>query len=108
MNVFVPKKRIVKVQARTGDNGMFFHSRNGNAFVGLRLKRGGGRQVVFDAVSGERVVLDVSATSATDEAIEAALREGIESRNALGGIIAALQERNIRVETANNSAGDAY
>lgn len=79
---------------------MFLHSRNGNTFVGLRSRIGGRKQVVYDAACGERVVLDIEARSANDDMIEAALREGLETRNVLGGIIAALQERKIWVDIA--------
>lgn len=79
---------------------MFLHSRNGTTFVGLRSRIGGRKQVVYDAASGERVVLDIEGRVANDDIIEAALRQGLETRNVLGGIIAALQERKIWVDIA--------
>ena len=75
-----------------------FHTADGTAFVGLRQRPNGRRQVVYDEVSGKRVVLDLSGTAARDADILSALREGAQSRNALGGIIAALRARSVPIQ----------
>jgi hypothetical protein len=79
---------------------MCFHAQNGSDFVGLRSIFGGRRQVVYDARAGKRVVLDIYDASATDHDINAALKEGINARNVLGGVLAALKARNIDVDFA--------
>ena len=78
--------------------GMSFHTRNGSEFVGLRSTIGGRRQVVYDAQIGKRVLLDIRDASASDDDIIAALKEGINARNVLGSILAALKARNIDVD----------
>lgn len=80
---------------------MSFHARNGTEFVGLRSVIGGRRQVVYDARTGKRVVLDIRDVSATDDDINLALKEGINARNVLGGVLAALKARNIDVDFAS-------
>ena len=77
---------------------MSFHTRNGSEFVGLRSIIGGRRQVVYDAQIGKRVLLDICDASASDDDINAALKEGINARNVLGSILAALKARNIDVD----------
>lgn len=79
---------------------MSYHSRNNAEFVGLRLAIGGQRQVVYDAVSGKRILLEIQDAEASDEDINEALQEGINSRNVLGGVLAALKVRNITVDFA--------
>jgi hypothetical protein len=80
---------------------MSFHARNGSEFVGLRSIIGGRRQVVYDTRIGKRVVLDIRDASATDDDINSALKEGINARNVLGGVLAALKARNIDVDFAS-------
>ena len=77
---------------------MSYHSRNNSEFVGLRLAIGGQRQVVYDAVSGKRILLEIQDTDASEDEINEALQEGINSRNVLGGVLAALKARNITVD----------
>jgi hypothetical protein len=79
---------------------MSFHARNGSEFVGLRSIVGGGRQVVYDGHTGGRVLLDICDLGASDDDINAALKEGINARNVLGGVLAALKARNINVDFA--------
>jgi hypothetical protein len=62
---------------------------------------GGRRQVVYDAMTGKRVLLEIRDTRATDEDINSALKEGIEARNVLGGVLTALKARNIDVDFAS-------
>jgi hypothetical protein len=57
--------------------------------------------VVYDARTGKRVVLDIRDVSATDDDINSALKEGINARNVLGGVLAALKARNIDVDFAS-------
>ena len=77
---------------------MSFHSRNGDEFVGLRSFVGGRRQIVYDARTGKRVILEISDVSATDDDIKKALQEGIKERNVFGGVMSALKARNIDVD----------
>jgi hypothetical protein len=80
---------------------MFYHAQNGSEFVGLRSSVSGRRQVVYDVRTGKRVVLDIRDATATDEDINSALQEGINARNVLGGVLAALKARNIDVDFAS-------
>lgn len=80
---------------------MSFHARNGSDFVGLRSIVGGRRQVVYDALTGKRVLLNIRNANATDDDINSALKEGIKARNVLGGVLAALKARNIDVDFAS-------
>lgn len=77
---------------------MSFHAQNGSEFVGLRSIIGGRRQVVYDARTGGRVLLNICDVGASDEAINDALKEGINAKNVLGGVLAALRARNIDVD----------
>lgn len=80
---------------------MSFHARNGSDFVGLRSIVGGRRQVVYDALTGRRVLLNIRDANATDDDINSALKEGINARNVLGGVLAALKARSIDVDFAS-------
>lgn len=80
---------------------MSYHARNGSEFVGLRMMVGGRRQVVYDVVSGKRILLDIRDSRVTDDEINSALKEGINERNVLGGVLAALKARNIDVDFAS-------
>jgi hypothetical protein len=77
---------------------MTYHSSNGKEFVGLRSKAGGAYQVVYDAQIGQRIVLEISDPKANLCAIDAALREGVISRNVLAGVLKALKIRDIGFE----------
>ncbi|OSQ42473.1 hypothetical protein [Marivita geojedonensis] len=77
---------------------MLYHSKKSSEFVGLRTGPSGQRQIVYDAQKGKRVVLIIESHSALISDIDAALQEGINSRNVVGGIIAALKARNIDVD----------
>ena len=77
---------------------MSYHAKSGSEFVGLRSTRDGRKQVVYDAQIGKRIVLNIEDQSATDIEINAALEEGINAHNVLGGILAALKARNIDVD----------
>ncbi len=77
---------------------MSYHSKNSSEFVGLRIGPCGRRQIVYDAQIGKRVVLIIESRSASYPDIDAALQEGIKSRNVVGGIIAALKARSIDVD----------
>jgi hypothetical protein len=77
---------------------MSFHSWNGDEFVGLRSFFGGRRQIVYDARTGKRVILEISDVSATDDDIKKALKEGIKEPNVFGGVLSALKARNIDVD----------
>jgi hypothetical protein len=77
---------------------MTYHSSNGKEFVGLRSKAGGAYQVVYDTQIGQRIVLEISDAKANLCAIDAALREGVMSRNVLAGVLNALKVRDIGFE----------
>jgi SH3-like domain-containing protein len=77
---------------------MTYHSSNGQEFAGLRSKADGAYQVVYDTQIGQRIVLEISDPKANLCAIDAALREGFISRNALAGVLNALKVRDIGFE----------
>lgn len=80
---------------------MIYHAKNSSDFVGLRTAFGGGKQVVFEIKNGRRVLLNICDPAVLDAQIDEALREGINAPNVLGGVMSALQARNILVDFAN-------
>jgi hypothetical protein len=80
---------------------MIYHAKNSSDFVGLRTAFGGGKQVVFEIKNGRRVLLNIRDPAVLDAQIDEALREGITAPNVLGGVMSALQARNILVDFAN-------
>ena len=80
---------------------MIYHAKNSSDFVGLRTAFGGGKQVVFEIKNGRRVLLNIRDPAVLDAQIDEALKEGINARNVLGGVMTALQARNILVDFAN-------
>jgi len=80
---------------------MSYHAKNGCEFVGLRRNLSGRKQVIYDAETGERVVLNIQNHLVSESDIDAALQEGIAGRNVLGSIIAALKSRDIDVDFAS-------
>jgi len=80
---------------------MAYHAKNSSDFVGLRTAFGGGRQVVCEIRDGHRVILNICDPAASDAQIDEALREGINARNVLGGVMSALRARNITVDFAS-------
>ena len=80
---------------------MSYHAKNSSDFVGLRVLIGGRKQIVCDNETGHRVLLNICDPAASDAQIDEALKEGINSRNVLGGVMLALQTRNISVDFAN-------
>lgn len=80
---------------------MAYHSENGREFVGLRAPRNGHQQIVYDAVSGERVVVTIKDTTISATTIDGALQEGIHANKVLCGVLTALTARNIRCELSN-------
>ena len=79
---------------------MSYHNDSSSEFLGLRTTRNGRMQVVYDARTGNRVVLDIEPMSTPKSEIDAALKEGIGARNVLGGVLSALKARNIGVDFA--------
>ncbi|MEN8841478.1 MAG: hypothetical protein ABF254_00735 [Octadecabacter sp.] len=77
---------------------MAYHSKNGREFLGLRCAKGTGKQIVYDAVQGRRVLLNIVDQSTEDSIIEAALQDGITKSNAFYGVMSALEERSIAVD----------
>lgn len=79
---------------------MIYHSKRSSEFVGLRSLLGGRKQVVYETRTGQRVLLNISDPSASENKIEEALREGINARHVLGSVLAGLKARNIDVDFA--------
>lgn len=77
---------------------MAYHSRNGREFVGLRASRTGRQQIVYDAITGERIVVTIRTTAISSNVIDDVLREGIRSRKVLTGVLKGLDARNIAFE----------
>lgn len=94
MAISVPRSIIV-------ENVLAYHAKNSSDFVGLRTAIGGHKQVVCDVRNGRRVLLNICDPAASDAKIDEALKEGIKSRNVLGGVMTALVARNISVDFAN-------
>ena len=88
---------------------MAYHAQNGIEFVGLRRKSGVGKQIVYDAASGRRILLNILDQTTTDTLIDEALREGIASTNVLNGVLTALQARFIKTDymTERETVADA-
>ena len=80
---------------------MAYHAKNNSDFVGLRTAFGGRKQVVYDANDGRRVILDICDAKACETKIDEALKEGINTRNVLRGVITALKTRDIPIDIAN-------
>ncbi|KGK78710.1 hypothetical protein PM03_11930 [Thalassobacter stenotrophicus] len=80
---------------------MAYHTKNGSEFVGLRVKHGGRMQVVYDAIKGQRLILDIKSKHPKESVIHEALREGIGSKNVLHGVMNALNARSIDVDLAS-------
>lgn len=74
---------------------MVYHSKTGKEFVGLRLRANGIRQVVYDSQSGVRVLVEIKDRKANIDAIDEALREGVNTANVLSGVLNGLKSRNI-------------
>lgn len=97
---YLNKKGLAMVQLLTSDS-MAYHAKNSSDFVGLRTAFGGRRQVICEVSNGQRVLLNICDPAASDAQIDEALKEGITARNVLGGVMSALQARNILVDFAN-------
>jgi hypothetical protein len=74
---------------------MAYHSKTGEEFVGLRMKANGVHQVVYDSQTGVRVLVEINDRKANISAIDEALREGVNTRNVLSGVLKGLKSRNI-------------
>ena len=80
---------------------MAYHTNNGSEFVGLRVKHGGRMQVIYDAIKGQRLILNITSKQTKESVIHEALREGIESKNVMHGVMSALNARSIDVDFAS-------
>ena len=80
---------------------MFYHSKYSNNFVGLRTTIGGGKQIVCEIDNGRRVLLNICDPKSSYTQIDEALKEGITAKSVFGGIMTALNARNILVDIAN-------
>ena len=77
---------------------MTYHSKDGHEFIGLRSLHNGHRQIVYDAASGQRVVVKLGDRTTSAQIIDEALQEGIRSARVLPGVLTALHKRNIRFD----------
>lgn len=77
---------------------MAYHTKDGKEFVGLRRKANGLHQVVYDSESGVRVLVEIKDQKASIRAIDEALREGVNTRKVLSGVLNGLKSRNIRFD----------
>ena len=77
---------------------MAYHSRNGRDFVGLRRLPNGQHQVVYDAASGERVLVTIRDMTISITEIDAAMQEGILAEKVLPSVLTALTARNIQFD----------
>ena len=76
---------------------MYFHSLDGQHFLGLRTSLTGQKEVVYDGNDSQRVVLKISEPSSTKANINAALRSAVNGRNVLASLRAEFSARNIVV-----------
>ena len=58
-------------------------------------------QVVYDAITGQRLILNIANTSVQESIIHEVLREGITLKNVLYGVVAVLNARSIQVDFAD-------
>lgn len=79
---------------------MTYHSQNGHDFLGLRQLPDGKLQIVYDATSGERVLVVIRDRQIVPDDIDLVLREGIHSEKVLPAVLTALTERNIKFDMA--------
>ena len=80
---------------------MVYHSKYSNDFVGLRTTLRGGKQIVCEIDNGPRVLLNICDPKSSHTQIDEALKEGITAKSVFGGIMTALNARNILVDIAN-------
>ena len=76
---------------------MYFHSLDGQHFLGLRTSLTGQKEVVYDGNDSQRVVLKISESSSAKANINAALRSAVNGRNVLASLRAEFSARNIVV-----------
>jgi hypothetical protein len=76
---------------------MYFHSLDGQHFLGLRTSLTGQKEVVYDGNDSQRVVLKIAESSSAKANINAALRSAVNGRNVLASLRAELSARNIVV-----------
>ena len=76
---------------------MYFHSLDGQHFLGLRTSLTGQKEVVYDGNDSQRVVLKIAASSSAKANINAALRSAVNGRNVLASLRAEFSARNIEV-----------
>lgn len=76
---------------------MYFHSLDGQHFLGLRTSLTGQKEVVYDGNDSQRVVLKISEPSSAKANINAALRSAVNGRNVLASLRAEFSARNIVV-----------
>ena len=76
---------------------MYFHSLDGQHFLGLRTSLTGQKEVVYDGNDSQRVVLKISESSSAKANINAALRSAVNGRNVLASLRAEFSARDIAV-----------
>jgi hypothetical protein len=82
---------------------MSYHSQNGHDFLGLRQLPDGKLQIVYDATSGERVLVVLRDRQIVSDDIDQVLREGIRSEKVLSAVLTALTQRNIKFDMAGDA-----
>jgi hypothetical protein len=97
----MPKKCRLANSLQIEGGNVTYHSENGHEFIGLRSLRNGRRQIVYDAVSGQRVVVTIGDLTTSAMIIDEALQEGIQAAKVLPGVLTALSKRNIRFEVSD-------
>ena len=76
---------------------MYFHSLDGQYFLGLRTSLTGQKEVVYYGNDSQRVVLKIAESSSAKANINAALRSAVNGRNVLASLRAEFSARNIVV-----------
>lgn len=74
---------------------MEYHSQDGRTFLGMRVLPNGCQQIVYDASSGERVLITIRQGAISSSQIDAVMQEGILAQKVLHGVLKALHARNI-------------
>lgn len=78
---------------------MVFHTQDGLAFLGLR-ERGGHWQIIYDHLSGKRLVLSLANDADKFDAIQNALRTAAFTKNTLASLAATLTTHKIAFHVA--------
>lgn len=78
---------------------MVFHTQDGLAFLGLRV-RTGHWQIVYDHLSGKRVVLNLANDASQVDDIQDALKMAVSTKDTLVALVTALTTHKIPFHVA--------